>query len=95
MGVLAKFHVVVHKIGRIIIPAGTRKFYSIEPGDFVEVKIIKYENNEKAKEGALTTRVGEQGAVVIPKALREVMNIKPGDILEILLLAHYKADKPK
>ncbi len=90
MDVLAKFHVVVHKIGRIIIPAGTRKFYGIKPGDFVEIKVIKYENNGKAKEGTLTTRVGEQGAVVIPKALREVMNIKPGDVVEVLLLAHYK-----
>ncbi|ACS91102.1 AbrB/MazE/SpoVT family DNA-binding domain-containing protein [Thermococcus sibiricus] len=95
MEVLAKFHVVVHKIGRIIIPAGTRKFYGINEGDFVEVKIIKYENNEKAREGTFTARVGEQGALVIPKALREVMNIKPGDVLEVLLLAHYKADKPK
>ena len=73
MNVLAKFHVVVHKIGRIIILAGTRKFYGIGPGDFVEVKI----NNKKAREGVLITRVGEQGAVVIPKALREVMDIKP------------------
>ncbi|RLF83588.1 AbrB family transcriptional regulator [Thermococci archaeon] len=95
MSVLAKFHVVVHKIGRIIIPAGTRKFYGIDEGDFVEVKIIKYENDEKPKEGAFTARVSEQGGIFIPKALREVMDIKPGDILEILLLAHYKADKSK
>lgn len=95
MDVLAKFHVVVHKIGRIIIPAGTRKFYDIEPGDLVEIKLIKYENAGKAKEGTLTTRVGEQGTVVIPKALREVMDIKPGDLLEVLLLAHYKPDKPE
>jgi len=95
MEVLAKFHVIVHKIGRIIIPVGTRKFYGIEHGDFVEVKILKYENNKKPREGTFTARVGEQGAVVIPKALREVMDIKPGDVLEVLLLAHYKADKPK
>ncbi|KUK16875.1 AbrB/MazE/SpoVT family DNA-binding domain-containing protein [Thermococcus sibiricus] len=95
MEVLAKFHVVVHKIGRIIIPVGTRNFYGIEPGDFVKVKIIKYENDEKSREETFTARVGEQGALVIPKALREVMGIKPGDVLEVLLLAHYKVDELK
>ena len=95
MEVLAKFHAVVHKIGRIIIPAGTRKFYEIDQGDFVEVKIIKYENNEKPREGSFTARISEQGAIFIPKALREVMDIKPGDLLEVLLLAHYKPNKSK
>ena len=95
MEVLAKFHAIVHKIGRIIIPVGTRNFYGIEHGDFVEVKILKYENNKKAREGTFTARVGEQGSIFIPKALREIMGIKPGDVLEVLLLAHYKANKPK
>ncbi|USH00445.1 AbrB family transcriptional regulator [Thermococcus argininiproducens] len=91
MEVLAKFHVIVHKIGRIIIPVGTRKFYGIEHGDFVEVKILKYENNKKPREGTFTARVGEQGSIFIPKPLREIMDIKPGDVIEVLLLAHYKA----
>ncbi|MFA4720645.1 AbrB/MazE/SpoVT family DNA-binding domain-containing protein [Pyrococcus kukulkanii] len=93
MEVLAKFHVIVHKIGRIIIPAGTRKFYGIEPDDFVEIRILKYESSGKPREGTFTARVGEQGSVFIPKTLREVMGIKPGDVIEVLLLAHYKAGK--
>ncbi|NJE12850.1 AbrB/MazE/SpoVT family DNA-binding domain-containing protein [Thermococcus sp. LS2] len=91
MEVLAKFHVIVHKIGRIIIPAGTRKFYGIEHGDFVEIRILKYESDKKPKEGTFTARVGEQGSIFIPKPLREVMGIKPGDVIEVLLLAHHKA----
>jgi AbrB family looped-hinge helix DNA binding protein len=90
MEVLAKFHVVVHRIGRIIIPVGTRKFYGIEQGDFVEVMIIKY-NKAEQKSSTFTARVGEQGSIIIPKAVREVLNIKPGDIVEVLLLAHHKA----
>ncbi|NJE09265.1 AbrB/MazE/SpoVT family DNA-binding domain-containing protein [Thermococcus sp. M39] len=89
--VLAKFHVIVHRIGRIVIPAGTRKFYRIEPGDFVEVRILKYEENEPPKQGTFMARVGEQGAVFIPKTVREVIGIKPGDVIEVLLLAHYKS----
>ncbi|WP_010480066.1 AbrB/MazE/SpoVT family DNA-binding domain-containing protein [Thermococcus zilligii] len=93
MEVLAKFHVIVHKIGRIIIPAGTRKFYGIERGDFVEVKILKYESDKRPKEGTFTARIGEQGSIFIPKPLREVMEIKPGDVIEVLLLSHYKPQK--
>ncbi|BAA29497.1 AbrB/MazE/SpoVT family DNA-binding domain-containing protein [Pyrococcus horikoshii] len=89
MDVLAKFHTTVHRIGRIIIPAGTRKFYGIEQGDFVEIKIVKYEG-EEPKEGTFTARVGEQGSVIIPKALRDVIGIKPGEVIEVLLLGHYK-----
>lgn len=91
MDVLAKCHVIVHQVGRIVIPRGTREFYGISQGDFVEIKVIKYENGKKQKEGTFTARVGEHGSVFIPKPLREVMGIKPGDILEILLLAHHKA----
>jgi len=95
MDVLAKCHVIVHQVGRIVIPRGTREFYGINQGDFVEVKVIKYENNEKPREGTFTVRVGEHGSIFIPKALREVMHINPGEVLEVLLLAHYKPDKPK
>jgi AbrB family looped-hinge helix DNA binding protein len=92
MEILAKFHVIVHKVGRIVIPIGTRKFYGIEQRDFVEVKIKKYDDNNP-KEGTFTAKVGEHGSVFIPKHLREVMSIKPGDVVEVLLLAHYKADE--
>lgn len=95
MDVLAKCHVIVHQAGRIVIPKGTREFYGINQGDFVEVKVLKYENNRKARGGTFTARVGEHGSIFIPKALREVMDIRPGEVLEVLLLAHYKADKSK
>ena len=95
MDILAKCHVIVHQVGRIVIPRGTRKFYEIDQGDFVEVKILKYENNKRPRGGTFTARVGEHGSIFIPKALREIMGIKPGDVVEVLLLAHYKADKPK
>ncbi|NJF25165.1 AbrB/MazE/SpoVT family DNA-binding domain-containing protein [Thermococcus sp. Bubb.Bath] len=90
MDALAKFHVIVHKVGRIVIPIGTRKFYNINQGDVVEVTIKKYNDGKKPKEGTFTAKVGEHGSIFIPKHLRKVMNIKPGDIIEVLLLAHYK-----
>ena len=95
MDILAKCHVIVHQVGRIVIPIGTRKFYKIDQGDFVEVKVLKYESDKKPKEGTFTARVGEHGSIFIPKALREIMGIKAGDVVEVLLLAHYKAKNPK
>ena len=95
MDILAKCHVIVHQVGRIVIPIGTRKFYEIDQGEVVEVKVIKYEKDEKPREGTFTARVGEHGSIFIPKALREIMGIKPGDIVEVLLLAHYKAKNSK
>jgi len=95
MDILAKCHVIVHQVGRIVIPIGTRKFYEIDQGDFVEVKVLKYENNKRPRGGTFTARVGEHGSIFIPKALREVMSIKSGDVVEVLLLAHYKAKKSK
>ena len=74
---------------------GTRKFYEINQGDFVEVNVLKYENNKRPRGGTFTARVGEHGSIFIPKALREIMGIKPGDIVEVLLLAHYKAKNSK
>ncbi|USG99838.1 AbrB/MazE/SpoVT family DNA-binding domain-containing protein [Thermococcus argininiproducens] len=89
---LAKFHAEVDKYGRFTLPKITRKRYSIEQSDFVELIVRIIRDNVVLSRVHVFVRVAKDGKIYLPQKIVKKFNIIQDDILEVLLIRYFKID---
>jgi len=82
---IAKYPTKVMIQGRITLLSTIREYYNIDLGDFVELVVRKYLQNDVLR-GHFLARVYDKGYMTIPKGLRDELGIQKGDFVEVLII---------
>ena len=82
---LAKYPTKVMIQGRITLLSTIREYYNVDLGDFIELIVRKYTQDDVLR-GHFLARVYDKGYMTIPKGLRDELGIQKGDFVEVLII---------